>query len=103
MVQLHERTRLPLRKLPQGGANGLIMASPSPPSTPPRTKIEWWSEVVAGQGLQEVQAHPSHTQKVTVDSEFCNRNVFILEKRWEPCVHVHEVLKYEICLFMNLF
>lgn len=74
------RTHVPLRQLPQGGASGLIMASPSAPPPPPQTKIEWWSEVVAGQGLQEVQAHPSHTEKVTVDSDFCNRNVFILEK-----------------------
>lgn len=36
----------------------------------PQTKIEWWSEVVAGQGLQEVQAHPDHTEKVTVVSKF---------------------------------
>lgn len=29
----------------------------------PQTKIEWWSEVVAGQGFQEVQAHPDHSGK----------------------------------------
>lgn len=61
------------------------------PPTPPyqQTKIEWWSEVVAGQGLQEVQAQPSHTEKVTVDSEFPDKNVFILEKTDGNSVQVY--------------
>lgn len=42
-------------------------------------KKEWWSEVVVGQGLNEVQAHPSHTEKVTDFPELHDTTVFILK------------------------
>lgn len=35
---------------------------------------------MVGQGLNEVQAHPSHTEKVTVFPELCDKTVFIFEE-----------------------
>lgn len=50
--------------------------------------------MVAAEGLQEVQAHPTHAEKVTVDSEFRDRNVFIFYKmRWEGRAGVHVLLQ----------
>lgn len=35
---------------------------------------------MVGQGLNEVQAHPSHTEKVTVFAKLCDETVFIFEE-----------------------
>ena len=47
--------------------------------------------MVAGQGLQEVQAHPDHTGKVTVVSKFHNRYLFNFEKRNGNATQVYTV------------
>lgn len=99
-------------KPPHGGASSLSMVFELVAFFFfPQTKIEWLSKVVAGQGLQEVQAHPDHTEKVIIVSQR-NRYSFSFEESAENASagghdlllnHRTQVLHYEIWFLIHIF
>lgn len=55
------------------------------------SQAEWW-ELVVGQGLNEVQAHPPHTGKVTIFPELHDHSGFLFEEPHLSAQEPEEVL-----------